>query len=553
MKCFRPLAAALLCVAFQASATTSAGTADAVVGTAARATATDPLLHRAFLADRRDGTVAVFDLVSGNAIGRFAAGPAPIAVLADAANSRLYVVNDGAPGSLTVVNAMNGDIEDTILVGDHPTALAADFPRSEVYVVNNSAGTLSIVDVDAGRVRATLTVGAAPNGIALDRVRGTLYVSNALDGTLTAIDPAQAAVLTTVNVGRNPGVPAVDERTGRVFLAALDDGTVAIYDPAQAGLVTTLPAGHGTTSGTWSPVYRKYFVANAADGTVTVVDADALRADTIAAAGQSPRAVAIDEGAGNIYVDNQVPAAVTLLDARDGRVKDVVAETVHKPKNAPAAATRLLLRADDDGVSPRLAFLATRPLIEDTAVAAEYYDADVDVYFHTSDATEQRLVDDGIYGADLRATSSFWRVWTAPAEDRVQVCRLFDFSGGPRTSHLYAAGAACDVLRTDASLAFERSVYYVTLPDARGACPGDTEPLYRLHDSAAQNVVRITPEHLMRDAMVARGWTAEDGGGTGVFACTPALGVSRLPAADGGRPQTPPRVAPIIPPRERPR
>jgi hypothetical protein len=200
--------------------------------------------------------------------------------------------------------------------------------------------------------------------------------------------------------------------------------------------------------------------------------------------------------------------------------------------------------------------LTANVAVSGTAIAAEYYAADFDLFFHSADVAEKRLIDDGAYGTAWQRTESYWRVWTTPAPDRVAVCRFFDFEAYPRTSHRYGYGDECAIDKAGGDWAFEKVAYYVAAPAADGACPAGTEPLYRLRDEsqAGAPAYRYTPLRGTRDAMVARGWEAQGFGADATFACTPALGVhvtERSAPPVVSTPKAPP-VRGVIPIRGRP-
>jgi hypothetical protein len=214
-------------------------------------------------------------------------------------------------------------------------------------------------------------------------------------------------------------------------------------------------------------------------------------------------------------------------------VRDVFDIAVQRPKTeAVAVSEGVFVRLEADGSLGSPPVMSVPGLQGDTAIAAEYVDADLGLFFHTSDATEKRLLDDGLYGGAWQRTESYFRVWTAPAPDRIPVCRFFDFADAPRTAHGFFAGSDCDAARASSTWSYEKIAYYVAAPQD-DACPGGTEPLYRLYrdEAAGAPSYRYTASAGLRDALHAGGWIDKGVAGGTVFACTPALGATKIAPA----------------------
>jgi YVTN family beta-propeller protein len=530
------------------------------VGSGTHAVATDPLLHRAFVSNRDSGTVSFIDLIGNSAIGSFAAGTNPASLLSDAATSRVYVLNDASPGTLTVLNGATAEVIARVQLGDRPQSMAADFQRGQVYVSNAGASSVSIVDVGTNRVLATLPVGRIPQGIAVDAARGRIYVSNTADGTLTVIDRDTLAAIATIAVGHNPGVPAIDERTGRVFVNAVDDRAVFVVDPAALAVIGVVPSGSAAADGALSAVYRRLYLSVADDHTVVAIDLDALAVAGTFAVGRLPQKAVVDADAGAIYVANQADASVSVIDPQRNVVAAGFAAAAGASELAIAASPdRLLVVSDGDGSSDKSTFVPKLGLVADTAIAVEYAATFAEQYFHTADATERRLLDDGILGTAWQKTENYWRVWTVPASNRIPVCRFASYSSTSGASQIHAYGSECAALKATLGADYEMVAYYVAMPASDGSCPSGTEALFRLASRDTADGVqryRLTPDPAARDAMVAKGWVAEGFGAARTFACTPSLRASftELPAPpDIGLPPLPGRTPWPIAPRPRPK
>jgi hypothetical protein len=83
--------------------------------------------------------------------------------------------------------------------------------------------------------------------------------------------------------------------------------------------------------------------------------------------------------------------------------------------------------------------------------------------------------------------------------------------------------------------------FYIALPNTTtGACPGETQPVYRVWNQRVDSNHRYTTDRATRDAMIARGYRSEGYGALGVAMCTPQAGIgdSRVRVTGGARSAT---------------
>jgi len=163
-----------------------------------------------------------------------------------------------------------------------------------------------------------------------------------------------------------------------------------------------------------------------------------------------------------------------------------------------------------------------------TLPVVEYYNPVFDHYFITSVAAEVTL---------LNARQPPFQDWvptgltfngyvnaTAPAGS-VAICRFFNSTFAPKSSHFYAPhGLGCEA--TIASFPDwkleDDKLFNSMLPDASGACPAGTIPVYRLYNNGMGGAPnhRFVTSLAERQNMISKGFVAE-GNGIGVGMCAP--------------------------------
>ena len=99
------------------------------------------------------------------------------------------------------------------------------------------------------------------------------------------------------------------------------------------------------------------------------------------------------------------------------------------------------------------------------------------------------------------------------------VCRYYFPSTG---AHFFSASPAeCAAVNVPGAILETASAFYVDLPDASGACPVNTRPVYRLFDGKADLGHRYTNSATIRDQMIAQGYILEGSGASGANMCVP--------------------------------
>jgi hypothetical protein len=170
-----------------------------------------------------------------------------------------------------------------------------------------------------------------------------------------------------------------------------------------------------------------------------------------------------------------------------------------------------------------------------TVTVVEYRNSDFDHYFMTPLAAEIALLDAHTppFQAWSRTGFSFNAyadatmvptISTTPATS-VAICRFFNDHFAPKSSHFYAAhGFGCEttIAMFPDWMLEDDSLFNMMLPDASGACPTGTIPVYRLYNNGMGGAPnhRFVTSVAERQTMIDQGWIPE-GSGIGVGMCAP--------------------------------
>jgi hypothetical protein len=151
--------------------------------------------------------------------------------------------------------------------------------------------------------------------------------------------------------------------------------------------------------------------------------------------------------------------------------------------------------------------------------AVEFYHQAFGHFFITSNPGENAALRSGTAWAP---TGESFNVYTSSGAGLAGVCRFFGefpVAGGAKSSHFYTANAAeCESLKKSATWKFEGVVFYMPMPDASGACPDGTNPVYRLYNDGKGGA----PNHRFTANGKTQGETSRDGYSLeGVAMCAP--------------------------------
>jgi serine protease len=236
---------------------------------------------------------------------------------------------------------------------------------------------------------------------------------------------------------------------------------------------------------------------------------------------------------GTSFSAPQVAGTASLMFARNanltpGRVLNIMSAT---SRAFPAGTTCAAGGACGAGLLDAGFALQSTPAGDavapsNTVPVIEYYRADKDHYFMSANAAEIAFTDTVLSGTFQRTGELFY-AWTNPAlapNTAKPVCRFY--SRLPLIdSHFYTAIASeCQYVLTHEASTWtleNPAAFYVLLPDATGACPASTAPVYRFFDNRNDANQRHTIDLSVQRAMINRGWVPEGSGPNAVAFCTP--------------------------------
>ena len=158
-------------------------------------------------------------------------------------------------------------------------------------------------------------------------------------------------------------------------------------------------------------------------------------------------------------------------------------------------------------------------------IVVEFYNAELDEYFITSNPGEMSDLDTGVHAGWVRTGLRFL-AYGNPAlapPGATPVCRFYQLSG---SSHFYSGDPAectATAARFGAAWVMESSaVFWTVLPDrTTGSCPTGLRPVYRFFHIPATNHRYTAEVDIREDLAATSGWVPEGYGPQAVIMCSP--------------------------------
>ena len=447
-------------------------------------------------------------------------------------NSAEFLVSSNTCGATLAAGATC-----TLSVAYQPAATGAD---NATLTFSHSAGSPATVSMSGtGTIAASPSLTAAPPVAAFGNVTvgqtsaATQFtITNTGNGGATSISLANSnaaefpvsgntcgATLNpgascTLSVSYQPAAAGSDSATltftyaggGALAISLTGTGVATTPPPAGTGQLS-LPAGVSmpdTTLGSTSTAHT-VTLSNTGSAAVTVSAITSNNATEFAVSGSN--CTTVNAGASCSF---SVTFAPTAVGARSASIT-VTSTGNGSPQVIVASGTGL---SGSTGPTP--------PADPNAVTAIEYYHAAFDHYFITSIADEITKLDNGTFVGWQRTGKQF-KVYKEVASGLNAVCRFFSTAFGPKSSHFYTPDAGeCTKVKGNADWQFEAEVFFARLPSLDGACPANSNPVYRLYNdgqSGAPNH-RYAADLATRAEMLLKGWVAE-GYGVGVIMCAP--------------------------------
>ena len=224
-----------------------------------------------------------------------------------------WVTNRG-DNSVTVFDLVHMQTAATIPVGDDPTDIAVSPTRNEVYVANTGGGTVSVIDAVTNRVAATIPVHRAPSSIGVDSLGQRGYVANSGSNNVSVLDLARRREIAAIGVGEAPEVARISPDGATLVVTNGGGGSVSVIDAHGLRVRTVFSGCPQASDAVILPDSSKAFVACSGGHQVMAVGlarAQSLnpedRADRLLAfldVGPTPVHLALKPDGGEIFVSN---------------------------------------------------------------------------------------------------------------------------------------------------------------------------------------------------------------------------------------------------------
>ncbi len=224
-----------------------------------------------------------------------------------------WVTNRG-DNSVTVFDLVHLQTAATIPVGDDPTDIAVSPTRNEVYVANTGGGSVSVIDAVTNRVAATIPVHRAPSSIGVDSLGQRGYVANSGSNNVSVLDLARRREIAAIGVGETPEVARVSPDGATLVVTNGGGGSVSVIDAHGLRVRAVFSGCPQASDAVILPDSSKAFVACSGGHQVMAVGlarAQSLnpedRADRLLAfldVGPTPVHLALKPDGGEIFVSN---------------------------------------------------------------------------------------------------------------------------------------------------------------------------------------------------------------------------------------------------------
>lgn len=248
---------------------------------------------------------------------------------------------DGLDGTITVFDRVSGDQLDTLTAGGNPHVLELSPDGRYVYAVNAGAhdlpadeheahhagetvapGTINSLWVyasDSGEVLARIPVGSGPTHPIPSPDGALVYVTNTDEGSVSVIDTATWQVVETIEDVAEPHDGAVTPDGNSLLLATAGEDTVTAIDTRTLEITARYPVGTKPRGLVIDPSGTTAYASNKGDGTVSAIDLVTSEIRTLAV-GAEPHGLDLSPDGGTLFAALSGANAVAGLDVATGEV-----------------------------------------------------------------------------------------------------------------------------------------------------------------------------------------------------------------------------------------
>jgi len=472
-----------------------------------------PFLYVGNLGDR---SLSVSDIATGQIIATVPVGDGgPVGIAANPAGTRLYVAN-GHDNTVSVVDTISNTIVATFPVQVFPVAIAVNPAGTAVYVTNSSSDTVSVIATSNNAVIATIPVSHGPQGIAIHPSGKWIYSLATNDQYVSVIDADSNLVVETFRVGNNPWFAIFNADASLMYVSG--SGAIYIVDTLTNKVTRTIAAAslgvEGIDQIVTSP-QGDVLYAHATNGSLTNDSVLILDPQSFAVVNRIPVGLhglhlALDPSGTRLYVSNQGDDNVSVIDTGTQKVIATIAARSN----------------------PRPMVIVDVPPLPPTVSVIEYYNAPLDHYFMTALTSDINLLDGGAFAGWERTQQTFLAYRAQSSSALGPVCRFYIppqhgdshfFSALPAECAFLVLAAADPTHFPNFSGYSEEgaAAFFVTLPDATGACPTGTVPVFRLWNQRFDSNHRYTTNPAIVAQMQARNYVLEGASPNHAAMCAP--------------------------------
>lgn len=276
------------------------------------------------------------DPVPARVSGTIAVGTAPVAIVADSAHNKIYVMDfgtqptgtQGCPQSGADVTAIDGAAQSTTSVGFWlssstpmtPVAAALNPANHTLYAlaqaywsgINGNGncgpflGRIESFDTSSFQQFSNRVIANFPSGIDVNPNTGSIYVTYPAASGAVDVWDSNWQLVATISVGSAPIGIAVNPTSNKIYVVNKASNDISVIDGATNSVVATItdPNALAPIAVAVNSVTNTIYVANSQSNNLTVIDGSSDSVAATLAVGTTPSGVGVDSQTNFIYVAN---------------------------------------------------------------------------------------------------------------------------------------------------------------------------------------------------------------------------------------------------------